>query len=124
MIVHTKQELENAIKNKAQSFEVEGDLAEKIKKGQKITKLSKTTLALLIVSIAGIAATPVTRGFSGIAGSAGVITIATLTGMEIAVIMTVAFLGVGLLIALFRDYSIEEEVDLPGGKIKLKCTRK
>lgn len=123
MIVHTKQELENAIKNKAQSFEVEGDLAEKIKKGQKITKLSKTTLALLIVSIAGIAATPVTRGFSGIAGSAGVITIATLTGMEIAVIMTVAFLGVGLLIALFRDYSIEE-VDLPGGKIKLKCTRK
>ncbi len=124
MIVHTKQELENAIKNKAQSFEVEGDLAEKIKKGQKITKLSKTTLALLIVSIAGIAATPVTRGFSGIAGSAGVITIATLTGMEIAVIMTVAFLGVGLLTALFRDYSIEEEVDLPGGKIKLKCTRK
>ena len=81
-------------------------------------------MTLLIVSIVGIAATPVTRGLSGIAGSAGVITIATQTGMEIAVIMTVAFLGVGLLIALFRDYSIEEEVDLPGGKIKLKCTRK
>ena len=124
MIVRTKQELENAMKNKLQSFEVEGELAEKIKKGQKITRLSKATLSLLGASIAGIAAAPVTGGVSGIAGLTGATTIATITGMEIAVIMAVAFIGLSVLIALFKDYSIEEETDLPNGKIKLKLARK
>ena len=123
MIIKTKDELENAIKNKVQNFEVEGELAENLKKGQKITTLGKISLSILIASLAGIVATPATGGISGAWGFAGAATVATLTGLEIATITAVAFLGIGMLIALFKDYNVEFEKDTEG-KFKAKFTRK
>ncbi len=123
MIIKTKDELENAIKNKVQNFEVEGELAENLKKGQQITTLGKISLSILIASLAGIVATPATGGISGAWGVAGAATVATLTGLEIATITAVAFLGIGMLIALFKDYNVEFEKDTEG-KFKAKFTRK
>lgn len=124
LVVKTKDELQKAIDNKINHFEVEGELAEKLKKGQKITTLGKFTLAVLTVAIAGIVATPATGGISGVAGFSAASTVATLTGLEIAVIMSVAFLGIGMLIALFKDYNVEYETDPKNGKVKAKFTRK
>lgn len=126
MIVKTKQDLESALKNKVEYFEVEGELAEQLKKGQKITTLSKVALSVLTASIAGIALAPATGGVSGVMGLTTATAIATLTGLEIAVIMTVAFVGVRMLMALYKDYEVEYEyeIDPKGGKSKLKCTKK
>ncbi|MDO4776876.1 MAG: hypothetical protein Q4A06_05390 [Cardiobacteriaceae bacterium] len=123
MIIKTKSELENALKNKVQHFEVEGELAENLKKGQKITTLGKFSLAALIASLAGVAAAPVTGGIAGVIGATGAASVAALTGLEIAVIMAVAFVGSGMLIALFKGYDVEYEIDL-SGKTRAKFTRK
>ena len=123
MIIKTKDELENAIKNKVQNFEVEGELAGNLKKGQQITTLGKISLSILIASLAGIVATPATGGISGALGFVGTTTVATLTGLEIATITAVAFLGISMLIALFKDYDVEFEKDTEG-KFKAKFTRK
>lgn len=117
LIIKTKDELQKAIDNKVEQFYVEGELAEQLKKGQKITTLGKIALGVLTASIITVPAT------GGVSGVVGLIAVKTLTGLEIAAIMAVAFLGVGMLIALFKDYNVEYETDLNSGKVKAKFTK-
>lgn len=96
--VRTKSELKQAIEDGARRIIVRGELAEKIHKAEGVTKLSKPALAVLA---AALAATPFTGGASGIVGVAA---ITATTGMSIAVITAVAFLGLALIISLTNGY--------------------
>ena len=115
--VKTKQELEKAMKNGETEIIVVGELAEKLHKSKKITKLGIPALAVLT---AAIAATPFTGGLSTALGATAV---ATMTGMEVAVILGVVFVGISLVIALFKDYE-EIEVDMDKRTLKLRKKQK
>lgn len=114
MIVTTKEELERAQKNGASEIVIEGELAQKVKNGRKITTVGKFTLIALVAAIGAI---PFTGGMS----AAAFAPVAALTGLEIALIMAVAFVGVGLLTAIWKDY---EEVEFSHNPLKLKLKKK
>ncbi len=114
VIVTTKSELEVARKNKASVIIIEGELAGKVKKSKKIAYASGGTITLIG---AAVVAAPVTGGLSMFAAAP----VAALTGFEIAAIIAVCFVGVGLLVALFKDY---EEVEFDGSRSRLVLKRK
>ena len=67
---------------------------------------------------AAIATIPVTGGISGIAGVAAV---ATTTGVSIPAIILTASLGIGFIVAVFKDYSeIEFDASKPALRLKKK----
>lgn len=113
-IITTKAELENAIKNKEKHFIVKGELADKIQKGRKINTLSKWSLGILSAAIAGIVVAPATGGITGGLGFATAGAVATLTGLEIAAIMAVAFLGIGLIMAIYKEYNVQFKYNSKG----------
>ena len=129
IIVRTREELELAKNRKIDEIIVLGELAEKLKKARKITKLSTAGLAILI-GVAGIAVAtapvtaPVTAGLfalgAGAVGSSSAV-IATLTGLDIATIITATSIGITLIIAVSKDY---EEIECSNGRIVLKRKRK
>lgn len=97
VIVKTKEELEKAIKEKVPKIIIEGELAEKVNTALKIKKASKTTVAILSAAIATI---PFTGGISlPLVGG-----IAALTGLEIALILAIIFLGITLVMIIAREY--------------------
>ncbi len=96
--VRTKEDLEKAIKNKAEKIVVKGELAEKINKAEAIKKVSKPALVALG---AALAATPFTGGISG---AVGVAAMTATTGMSIVAITAVAFLGLALILSITNDY--------------------
>ncbi|MFH0287027.1 hypothetical protein ACGRSR_05190 [Vibrio owensii] len=114
MIVRTKEELEKAIKNKELEIIIEGELAEKVKTGKKISTVGRFALIGLGAAIAAI---PFTGGSSAVAFAP----VAVLTGLEIALILAVVFVGVGLLTAIWKDY---DEVEFSYNPLKLKLKRK
>ena len=121
LIISTKSELKNALKNKTSHFTVTGKLAKDIKKSKKITKLGKLSLAILTASIAAIILSPATGGTSGAVGTAGIATVGvfnfiapaavattTGTGISTSVIFAVIALGgVTIVLALFKDYDVK-----------------
>ncbi|GKX51545.1 hypothetical protein [Budvicia aquatica] len=113
VMVRTKEELKKARNAKVEFIVVEGELADKLKKGKKLAyagiagTVGATTIAALM------AATPVTGGVSFFA----VAPIAALTGFEVAAIIAAASIGLTLLIAVFKDY---EEIEARDGMVKLK----
>ena len=112
-VVRTKQELESAVKTRTAEIVIEGELAEKIKNGKKINTVGKVSLAVLTAGIVGI---PVTGGLSALT----LAPIAALTGLEIALIAAVIFIGISLLRAVWKGY---EEVDFdfgPPPRIRLR----
>ncbi|KNE85343.1 hypothetical protein [Aggregatibacter aphrophilus] len=115
--VETKEELEKAMKNGEKEIVVIGELAEKLHKSKKVTKFGAPTIAALT---AAIAAAPFTGGIST---TLGVSAIATLTGLEVAVIIGVVFIGISLLIVLYKDYE-EIEVDMDKRRLKLRKKQK
>jgi hypothetical protein len=114
MIIYEKSELEAAIKAGVQEITIQGDLAEKIHNGRKIRTIGKFTMIALASAIAAI---PFTGGTS-IAAFASV---AALTGLEIALIVAVAFVGVALLTAIWKEY---EEIEYSHNPLRLKLKRK
>ena len=110
IIVTTKDELQKAQEQKIENIIVSGDLADKLKKAKQITKLGAIGLGILIVAL-GTA--PVTGGLSMFAAAS----VATLTGLEIAAIITASALGLALIIALFKGY---EEISFEKGKMTLR----
>lgn len=96
---------------------IEGPLAEKIHKSRMITKLGIGGLASLGAIVAALGLMPVTVGVSGIAAAP----VAALSGLEIATVIAVATMGLGLLIALFKDY---EEIEFSTTPPKLKLRKK
>ena len=104
-IVKTKQELKMAKQRGDSVIIVKGSLAKDLMEARKITKLSKRTLALLIAGIAtGVSTTPITNGFS-LAVLA--VPLTTITGISVPAILLISFLGVGFILAIFNDYSVE-----------------
>lgn len=114
MIVHTKSELESAIKIGTEEIIIEGELAEKVRNGRKIKTVGKFTLLALASAIAAI---PFTGGMSAV----GFAPVAALTGLEIALIMAVAFLGIGLLTAIWNGY---DEIEYSHNPLCLKLKKK
>lgn len=96
--VRTKSELKQAIENGEKKIIVKGELAEKIHEAEGVKKLSKTALAVLA---AALAATPFTGGASGVVGAAA---LTVTTGLSIACIVAVAFLGLALILLITNDY--------------------
>lgn len=118
VVVRTKSELDTARKNKAELIIIEGDLAAKVKRGKKVAYASGTAITVLTITLAATTATaPVTGGLSYIAAAP----VAAMTGFEIATIIAVCFIGLSLLIALFKDY---EELEFSSGKKRMILKRK
>lgn len=110
VIVRTKAELERAQESKAEFICVEGDFANKVRKGKTVAKASGVTITLVA---AALAATPFTGGLSMV----GLAPVAALTGFEIAAIIAAASIGIALLVAVFKDY---EEIEAGDGKLVLR----
>ena len=94
--VHTKQELNEAMKLGVQEIVVEGKLAKHLKNGKRVRTIGAGTLAVLGAAIAALP-------FGGISLAVAV-PIAALTGLEIALIIAAVFVGLALLIALWKEY--------------------
>ncbi|WP_091193827.1 hypothetical protein [Formivibrio citricus] len=117
--VRTKKDLELAVKNKAKKIIVKGELAEKIHNAEKITKLSKPALGVLA---AAIAATPFTGGISGVM-AVGAIT--ATTGMAVATILAIMFLGIALIISITDGYDRRMTAKVGGvGEASMELTKK
>jgi Na+/glutamate symporter len=114
MIVTTKAELEKAQKLGVSEIIIEGELAEKVRNGRKITTVGKLTLVVLVGAIGAI---PFTGGMS----AAAFAPIAALTGLEIALLMAIAFVGLGLLSAIWKEY---DEVEFSYNPLRLKLKKK
>lgn len=113
-IVTTREELEAAKNNGADEILVTGELADKLKKAQKISTMGKAGLATLtgILGAAAITA-PMTGGLSfAVAAPA-----AAMTGVGVAAIIAASALGIALVIALFKDY---EEIEYSQGSLRLR----
>ncbi|MDO9766933.1 hypothetical protein Q7506_03250 [Glaesserella parasuis] len=123
-IISTKSELEKAIQNKETHFIVKGELAEKIQRSRKITTLDSWSLGILTVAIGGIVLSPATGGVSGAIGLSAASAVATLTGIEIAVILAVAFVGIGLIMAIYKDYDITFKINPETGEFEGEFKRK
>ena len=95
--VRTKEELKQATEEKVDRILVQGELAEQLNSAMKIKKASKWAIGLLAASLA---ATPFTGGLSLVAAAP----VAALTGLEIALIIAVAALGIGLVLLICRDF--------------------
>lgn len=115
--VNTKEHLKIAIANKYDEIIVEGELAKQLHDSKKITMLSGAGLpALIALGATATITAPATAGFSFAVAAAPVV---ALTGLEIGLIAVAVFLGVGLILAVYKDYE-EIEVDFKKQKIKLR----
>jgi hypothetical protein len=113
--VTDKEGLRAAFAQKVEKIEVLGEFADNLAKTKKLATVGVGTLAAVagVVGVAALAA-PETGGISlGVAAPV----VAGLTGMEIAAIIFAAAIGIGLIIALFKDY---DEIACRPGEIVLK----
>ncbi len=108
--VSNKKDLKQAKEDGYNEIIVEGKLADDLKKTKKIAIASGVTLTAITAAI-GLA--PSTGGLSLVAAAP----IAAMTGFEVAAIIIAASLGLGLIIALFKDY---EEISFEDGKLVLR----
>lgn len=109
-IVSTKEELKAAVEAKIEEIIIEKDLALQLKKTKKVANMSAVALAALVASVT---LAPATGGLTlGAAASA-----AALSGFEIATIIFVSLLGVGAVLAIWKDY---DEIEMDHGRIKIK----
>jgi len=113
-VVSSREELSLAKERGDPEITVTGDLADKLKKSKKITLLGAGTLTVIAAAL-GVAtvAAPVTGGVSYLMA----VPVVTLSGMELAAVITAAALGIGFLIAIFKDY---EEISYSAGNLVLK----
>jgi len=112
--VSTNEELALEIKKGADEITVTGELANKIHAGKKITKLGVDTLAGITAAIAIFIAT---GGGAALGLEVMAPPIAAMTGLEVALILSILFCGIALLTAIWRDY---DEIEYTEGKILLR----
>lgn len=116
--VSTKEELELAIKNKVSTILCTGDIAEKVNRSYKMKTVSKFTLPVLAAAIAGI---PFTAGMS----TTAIIPVATLSGLEIAAIVAIIYLGFTLVKQIISEYDkVSFKRNPKTGKIEVVIERK
>ena len=105
--VRTKEELERAKNNGVETIVVVGELAQKLKTAKVVGTFSKATVFALV---AALAAVPATGGLSMVA----LVPIAAMTGVEIAVVTAVVFIGMSLLLSIIKEYNIRVRVNKDG----------
>lgn len=116
--VETKAQLEQAKTAGEMEIIVQGKLADKLKKSKKVALLSGVSLVILLAAAGGATVTaPVTGGASYFIAAPVVAPVAAYTGLEVAAIITAISLGIGLIIALFKEY---EEVGYSKGRLVLR----
>lgn len=109
IVVRTKEELQEAIKNKVDSIRIEGPyagiVAQKIRSRKKVKKMAMGVGALALVG--GVVAAPFTGGAS-LAGSAAGLTAMGLTvgAITISTTQLVMLLGLGAF-AIYKKYNIK-----------------
>lgn len=122
IIVTTKEQLKRAVQDGEEDILLQGEVVKYYKAASKLKTVGKFSLG---IAVAGAMAVPFTGGLSGVAtigamsavaGAAASVSLST-----IALITFIAFIGVGLLFAIFNDY---EEVEVEGLGIKLKLKKK
>lgn len=122
--VTTKEELKKAKADGVDEIIVLGSLAKDLSDAQKITKLSRKKIAVLTVAIAaagaGMVAAPITGGVSMLAPAASTTTIAITCGLTVPAIILASFLGVSMLVALFKEYDFHFEKDGTRAKFSKK----
>jgi len=130
--VRTKDELKAAKEMGAAEIIVVGELAQKIKKAEKITLLGKASIAAITVVLgAAMIAVPFTSGSSLlVAAPTAAVTAsffavapaaaAVLTGADITAIIAVSAVGLALVLAVLKDY---EEISYESGRLVLKKKR-
>lgn len=107
-IVFTKKELKEAVKDRIEIITIEGNLAKKIHKTKLFGRYGNKTSKW--------------EGKDSISFS-GVSTIAALTGIEIAIIIVAVSVGLGIIIALWKNYEevgVELETDPPTVRFRVK----
>ncbi|HHD2753882.1 TPA: hypothetical protein ACOTG0_002704 [Clostridium perfringens] len=116
--VTTKEQLKKAIDEKYDEIIVKGELAKKLHKSRKIKKLSRAKIGMLTAALtAGAASVPITGGLS----LAVATPIAALTGLEIAFIIAVFFVGISLVIAVYNGY---DDIEFSQNPLKLRLRKK
>lgn len=122
--VSTKDELKEAINKKYSKIVVIGELASDLKKVSVIKKLSASAIGTLTAAItAAIATAPPTGGSSLLAFKFAAPTIAAKSGLDAAVVIIAASLGISLIIALFKDYNVKWTTR-PDGTMEAEFSRK
>ncbi|MEZ4495157.1 MAG: hypothetical protein R3C29_17815 [Dehalococcoidia bacterium] len=105
--VHTKRELEAAVKAGTREIQVRGELAKAIHERRETKK--KVGIGAAILAVGGIAAAPFTGGASLVA-----------TGPSVATILAVS-IGAGLLVAIHEGYEdIDFEITKDGARLQLR----
>jgi len=106
VVVTTKDELEKAVKDGLDKIVVRGELAQKVKATKELQAKGKVAMGAIIATLtAAFALAPVTGGLSMAAAAP----IAATTGLSIAVIMAVFFLGITLVMLVTNGYHIKME---------------
>ena len=129
--VTDKDSLKKAMDSKADEIIVTGKLASKLKKAKALKKATPAALAVaggaiaaaVPTIIAAMATAPATAGVSyfiampAVAAEAATVSasLSVSTGVAVSIIILAATIGVGTLIALFRDYDVEFGGDGKGG---------
>lgn len=106
VVVTTKDKLEKAVKDGLDKIVVKGELAQKVKATKELQTKGKVAMWAIIATLtSAFALAPVTGGLSMAAAAP----IAATTGLSIAVIMAVFFLGITLVMLVTNGYHIKME---------------
>ncbi|WPQ35129.1 hypothetical protein [Achromobacter xylosoxidans] len=118
VVVSTKEGLRQAKDKGAESIEVVGEMADKLKKAKRIATFGPAAMAAItgLLGVASITAVP-TGGLSYVAFAAAATPVAALTGLEIATIIFAATIGLAVIVAVFKDY---EEISYSKGHLVLR----
>ena len=112
--VTTNEELKAAQSPGVDEIVVEGKLAGQLKLAKKVALLGGATLAVLSTLLVTATVTaPVTGGLSYLVAAP----VATMTGVEVAAIIAASFLGLALILAIYKDY---EEISYEPGRLVLR----
>lgn len=127
--VKTKEELKKAIDKKEEEIFLEGEIAEQYTKLKPLFKLSMPKLIaieglILLVIGAGAATAPLTAGGSFVLSVAAATPIATLSGIEVALIILAASVGISLIITSTKEYDFDFDVEMSDKIPRVKFKRK
>ncbi|HDR1154424.1 TPA: hypothetical protein QB230_001308, partial [Pasteurella multocida] len=111
LVINMKEDLERALKNKEPSFIIKGELAEKMKKAQRITTIDKWILGALAFVFAVSFFPSTSDGLFGIIMNKILIAIGIFATFEIAIILAVILGGMTLAMMLYKNYHAEFGTD-------------
>lgn len=97
IVVRSKKELECAIERKEKDIVIVGELAEDVKRTERVKTLGPIALGTLGTALAAIP-------FSGGLSTFGVIPIAISIGLSPAIIILIITIGLTLILTLIKDY--------------------